>query len=273
MKIKNVYTIYFSATENTKKVAEYLGEKISSGLSLQNKTIDFTLPLARLNKYSFEKDDLVIIAVPTYGGKVPVTLREYIQSAFNGDNTLCVPVVTFGNRNFDNALVMLKSFMENNGFNTIAAGAIVCEHSFSIGMGAGRPGKEDFDLLDKLAFNVIEKVKCSSELTGEIVVPGDANGRDYIPRGLDGEPTPFRGSKPATDIAKCINCGLCAQSCPMGAIDPDDVSLVTGVCMMCHRCVKICPVNAKYFDNPNMIRHKELLKRDYIKPATSKIFI
>ena len=41
-----------------------------------------------------------------------------------------VPVVTFGNRNYDNALIELRNELENNHFHTIAAGAFVAQHAF-----------------------------------------------------------------------------------------------------------------------------------------------
>ncbi len=41
-----------------------------------------------------------------------------------------MPVVTFGNRSFDNSLAELCASLENAGFHTIAAGAFACQHAF-----------------------------------------------------------------------------------------------------------------------------------------------
>lgn len=54
-----------------------------------------------------------------------------IQGLFQGNDAFAVPVVTFGNRNYDNALIELRNELENNHFHTIAAGAFVAQHAFT----------------------------------------------------------------------------------------------------------------------------------------------
>lgn len=39
-----------------------------------------------------------------------------IQGLFQGNDAFAVPVVTFGNRNYDNALIELRNELENNIF-------------------------------------------------------------------------------------------------------------------------------------------------------------
>ena len=53
-----------------------------------------------------------------------------------------MPVVLFGNRNYDDALIELRDLLQADGFGCIAAGAFVGEHSFSRTLGAGRPDGE-----------------------------------------------------------------------------------------------------------------------------------
>lgn len=44
---------------------------------------------------------------------------------------LAVPVVLFGNRNYDDALIELRNILAADGMHPIAAGALLGEHSFS----------------------------------------------------------------------------------------------------------------------------------------------
>ena len=44
---------------------------------------------------------------------------------------------------------------------------------------------------------------------------------------------------------KCTRCGLCAQSCPFGAIDlTDGKPELNAACRVCGICVKACPEQA-----------------------------
>ena len=48
----------------------------------------------------------------------------------------------------------------------------------------------------------------------------------------------------------CVDCGRCARSCPMGAIDRDDARLTRySECFLCRECEKVCPVGAIVFDS------------------------
>lgn len=107
MEIKTVYAVYFSATGRTRKVVTTLANAIAQTLELPLETVDFTLPAAREETYAFTDKDLVIFGTPTYAGKVPNKLLPFVQTGFAGNGALAVPVVTFGNRSFDNSLAEL----------------------------------------------------------------------------------------------------------------------------------------------------------------------
>ena len=204
-------------------------------------------------------------------------MLPFVQNSIHGEGTLAVPVVLYGNRNFDDGLMELKQVMTANGFLPIAGAAIVGEHSFSKILGAGRPDGEDMALVDQLAQQTAEKVKGLAALPAE---PVQVEGCDpirpyYTPRDRNGEPIKdFLKAKPVTDLDKCVRCGLCARLCPMGAIDPNDVSQVVGKCIKCCACVKKCPMGAKYFDHEGYLYHQHELEDLYAaRRAESKIFI
>lgn len=97
--------------------------------------------------------------------------------------------------------------------------------------------------------------------------------KHYMPRDRYGESIDIRKVKPVTDESKCTNCKICAEICPTGAIDRDDVSNVTGICMKCCACVKRCPENAKSFVDAGFIYHKEELEYKYGAYKKNKIYL
>lgn len=272
MEIKTVHAVYFSATGSTRKVVTTLANALAESFEVPLEVLDFTSPASREEKYSFTASDLVVFGTPTYAGKVPNKLLDYLKSGFVGGDALAVPVVTFGNRSFDNSLAELCACLEADGFHTIAGGAFACQHAFSDTLAAGRPDSEDMTVLAKLGSAVVGRVQKMTEYPAPVKVDGDADAPYYRPLGLDGEPKVFLKAKPRTDMDKCTQCGVCASLCPMGSINPANAAEVTGICIKCHSCVKNCPEGAKSFDDEAFLSHKGMLERDYQRRADARIF-
>ena len=226
MNISQVYAVYFSATGNTRKVTTTLANALAVSFDVPLEVRDFTLPAAREEAYEFAAGDLVVFGMPTYAGKLPNKLLDFVKSGFHGNGALAVPVVTFGNRSFDNSLAELCACLEGDGFHTIGAGAFACRHAFTDVLANGRPDSDDMAELAKLGSAVVGRIVRMTEYPAPVTVDGDADAPYYRPLGLDGEPKVFLKAKPKTDLDKCIRCGVCASLCPMGSINPDDVTEV-----------------------------------------------
>lgn len=276
MNIKTVWAVYFSGTGTTEKVATTIAKAMAQALNAEYKAFSFNLPKDREDTLLFTADDLVVLGTPVYAGRVPNLLLPYLKERVKGDGTLGVPVVLYGNRNFDDGLIELRNVMLENGFHPIAAGAFVGEHSFSRVLGAGRPDQQDMDLVMELAQSAAKKVQALDAVPAEpVAVKGcDPIRPYYTPRDRHGEPIrDFLKAKPVTDPDKCVKCGLCARLCPMGSIDPADVSNVVGKCIKCCACVKKCPMSAKYFDHEGYLYHQHELEDQYaFRRADSEIF-
>ena len=305
MKIKRVTAIFFSPCGNAEKAATIIARGIGDELNVPVEYDDFTLPENRMRKRLFEDDDLVVFALPVYAGRIPNKVLPFVQSLFEGNHTLVIPMVLFGNRSYDNALKELCFELDTKGFLPIGAAAWVSEHSFSNKLASGRPDEEDIVMMREFAEAVMKKLKlrkshsvaeqAEKEISGMIaerkaydICPSDINHifldideipgewpleKYYTPLGVDGKPAFFLKAKPKTDISKCNHCGICAVNCPMGSISREDVNVVSGICMKCQACVKKCPQGARYFDDEAFLSHVKMLEQNYSCRKESSVFI
>lgn len=257
---KTVTAMYFSATGTTRKVVSRIAEKISREIipEASFSVVDFTLPEKREIPVSFSKGDVVVFGVPVYAGRVPNVLVNYIGTV-RGNGAAVVPVVVYGNRDYDDSLVELYDILESDGFAVIAGGAFIGEHAFSVTLAAGRPDNRDLAAAAGFAQEISRKIR--NRQTGPVPVKGRRPYRKhYVPKNPEGLPVDIRKVKPRTLLDRCTDCKVCVALCPMGSIDADDVSVVTGICIKCGACIKSCPWQAKYFDDADFLRHKEELE-------------
>lgn len=255
---QNIKTFYFSATGTTKKIVTGIGDKLAKHSNATTTNIDFTLPDVRKEPMSFTKQDLVVVGLPVYAGRVPNVLLKYLNT-ISGNGALAVAVAVYGNRHYDDALIEWRDILESRGFKVIAAGAFIGEHSFSRILGQNRPDAQDMSIVTEFARQIYQKISTQSVLE-TVFVPGNQPYRPYYrPKDRDGSPASILKVIPKTSI-DCIHCGLCVSLCPMGSIDADDESRITGICIKCCACIKNCPVEAKYFDDANYLWHKHELE-------------
>ena len=275
MRIKKVWAVYFSGTGTTEKTVRRIAAGMAQALGAELAVYDFTTPAARQRELRFDTGELAVLGVPVYAGRVPNVLLPYLTKQLHGSGALAVPVVLFGNRNFDDALIELRNILTEDGFMPVAGGAFVGEHAFSRTLGAGRPNGDDLAEMDDFARRAAEKVTALTAAPAEpVAVWGETPIRPYYtPRDRHGNPINILKGKPKTDMDRCGGCGLCAARCPMGSIDPADVSQVTGICIKCCACVKGCPAEAKYFDDAGYLYHKSELEEVYARPAANEVFL
>ena len=275
MQPQKVWAVYFSGTGTTEKTVRRIASSLAAAFSAPLEAVDFTAPAVRKEALTFGPDDLVVLGTPTYAGRVPNVLLPYLTEQIRGAATPAVPVVLFGNRDFDDSLMELRNIMTANGFVPVAAAAFVGEHSFSRTLGAGRPNAADLAEMDNFARAAAQKIGSLAALPAvPVAVAGQEPIRPYYtPRDRHGAPINILKVKPKTDMALCCGCGLCAARCPMGSIDPADVSQVKGICIKCCACVKGCPSGAKYFDDAGYLYHQHELEEIYARPARNALFL
>lgn len=226
--MSKIIKVFFSPSETTKKVVS----QIANNFEEESVVCDL---LYFNDEKNFESDDIVIVGMPVFAGRIPKTARDRL-SRLSGDNTKAIAVVNYGNAHVSDALIELVDLLDENNFDVIAAASTVSHHSIFDGVAVGRPDGNDIEKINGFAQKCIEKIDAGTSLEAEI--PGN---RPY----LDYKQLPFVVS---CDEAKCVFCLECVGVCPEKAIpddDPADVNL--DLCSRCTSCINICPENARAF--------------------------
>lgn len=238
MKLQSVKVVCFSPTGTTRAVVQHIADGVGHS---QCQLVDITRPGARQEPLCVSDTELLIVGVPVYMGRVPAVLIEWL-SEVQASNTPTVCVVVYGNRVYEDALLELKDIMVKRGCVPIACAAFVGEHSFSspeIPVAHGRPDADDRTHAEVFGRKIREKMQSMPSPTqnADVSVPGVF---------------PYRGSSDLWSVDfvavsdKCVQCGVCAEACPVGAIDSNDRSVIdTEKCITCCACIKICPQEAR----------------------------
>ncbi len=222
--------IIFSPTGGTKQVTD----TITKALGMSVNEIDLTNAEIDSAVLSLKKDDIAVIAVPSYGGRVPALAAQRI-SKIRGNQAQCVIVCVYGNRAYEDTLIELNNIAEKSGFKVIAAIAAIAEHSIMHQYAAGRPDAKDKKELQNFAKKILDKINNSAADTSTPQIPGNypykkAGGVGLVPKADN----------------KCTNCGLCAELCPAKAISKENLKVTDSKkCISCMRCVLKCPQSAR----------------------------
>jgi len=242
MKVQSLKLVYFSPTGTTKAVVQGISRGINQCLV---EIIDITRPDARKKPLRILENELLVIAVPVYMGRVPALLMEWLQ-AIKAQKTPVVCVVVYGNRAYEDALLELKNIVTKCGCIPIASAAYIGEHAFSSSetpTAAGRPDASDLNHAELFGRKINEKLLSVSSVDhiSDINIPGNY---------------PYRGDSKLWSVdfiaisSECTQCGICAEGCPVGAIDSENSNLIDKEkCITCCACIKNCPQNARTMKN------------------------
>lgn len=273
MDIKKVRSVYFTGTGTTKEIVSAISLEIAELMNADLGISDFSLPSARTKPLIFAKDELAVFGTFVVAGRVPNVLLPFLNT-LQGNGGSAVPIVLYGNRNYDDALVELNDILTARKLHAVAAAAFIGEHSFSNILAANRPDAQDLNIAKEFAKKIVQKLYSSPQETHPLQIPGiPFPYRNYYqPLNISGEPVRFLKAKPETN-AFCIDCKLCADICPMGSIDRLNVQSIPGICIKCCACIKKCPAQAKHFFDEDFLSHKASLEETYTTRKEPELFL
>ena len=199
MSIATVHAVWFSGTGTTEKTVRRIARRLADKLGSRYAEYSYTLPQSRQHSLTIPAGDLAVVGCPTYAGRVPNLLMPYLRDMVRGAGALAIPVVLFGNRNYDDSLMELDKLLTADGFTCVAGAAFVGEHSFSRTLGAGRPNVQDEAEMDAFADRVAAKL-AAGDTTPAAVGGCDPIRPYYTPRARQGSA--------AIVLARTFECGI-----------------------------------------------------------------
>jgi len=264
MEINLIKLVCFSPTGTTKAVIQGIAQGINHNIM---ELTDITRPDSRKQQLQTAENELLVVAVPVYMGRVPKLATEWLQR-IKARNTPAVCIVVYGNRAFEDALLELKKVLTECGCKPIAGAAFIGEHSFSSSetpTAEGRPDANDLNQAELFGRKIYEKllsVSSVDDISG-INIPGN-----YPYGGL----TELWSVDFIAVSEKCTECGICAEVCPLGAIDSENSRLIDKEkCITCCACIKNCPQNARSI-KPSPVKDAAIRLNNLYKERKEPVF-
>ena len=264
MKIQSLKLVCFSPTGTTKSIVQ----SIAHGINQSNvELIDITKPNKRKQQLKTSENELLIVAVPVYMGRVPALLSEWLHT-IKADKTPTVCIVVYGNREYEDSLLELKNIMKKRGGIPIACAAFIGEHSFSSSdapIAVARPDATDLNHAEMFGHKINETLQSISSVDDISCINVYGN-------------YPYKDLEDLLSVDfiaisdKCLQCGVCAEACPVGAIDLENSSLLDKEkCILCCACIKCCPENARTM-KPSIVKAMSVRVSEMCRERKEPVF-
>jgi ferredoxin len=234
---KKITVVYFSPTATTKTVLD----AIAKGTGYEVDSYDITLFQAR-EKIPHKLDtSLILFGAPVYSGRVPKVAAECFKQ-LSASGIAAVPVVVYGNREYEDALLELKDICIQCGGVPVAAGAFIGEHSFSTPpapIAPGRPDEKDLALAVEFGQKIGRLMESIEQEKPDVKIS--------VPGNFPYKKPAVNSGVPFIDVTDdCTACGTCVTVCPVDAIDKEEgYCTLDDVCVHCCACIKTCPESAR----------------------------
>lgn len=237
--------IYFSGTGNTRHCARRLSELL--GENIHELSVEELRDPASAIMDLQEGESRVIWAFPTYSWGVPPVVAAFMEKAsftapvFSAAHymlTSCGDDMAYTDRQW-------RRILRHRGISAREAFAVEMPNTYTLmkGFDVDSPVIETrkLEACEQRLLHIAEAIKegkPSELIRGAFPFVKSAIIYPWFKR-YAMSPEPFRSTE------GCIECGLCARSCPMGNITMENGRPQWGeLCALCLRCYHICPRHA-----------------------------
>jgi len=189
----------------------------------------------------------LFVGSPVYRDVAVPPVVSFIEKLPMMDAAMAVPFVTWGQACSGVALWQMGSALKQKGFSIVGAAKVLAVHSMmwqaSTPAGQGHPDKSDLLEIEKLVQTILRRFE-SADFTSLSL-----DTLDYQPH-VQGEQMKIKIDAPwmivpkSVDTEKCSQCAVCAEVCPVAAVDINPYPIFNQNCFDCFNCVRLCPEDA-----------------------------
>lgn len=239
----NIAIIFFSATNNTRIMAEIIRKQFEDK-GAKVTLHDVTTPEAREENVDLTVFDAAIFGLPIHSLRAPRLMREWME-ALDGNGMPCAMFFTYGGFLVHPAHHSTAEILKRRDFRVVASAEFPGKHTYNLGgwkVFTDRPDKRETALAAQYTEAVLKRF--SGEDSG--VVSGLDKSK-FSDEQLDHfETLRFKmvNKLPTREGAECSLCGQCAEVCPTGAMDYLAGEADPTACIACLGCVDVCPEEA-----------------------------
>ncbi|WFN36834.1 EFR1 family ferrodoxin [Methanomicrobium antiquum] len=239
---------YFSATGNTRKIADFVFEKLKN-LGADVEILDITPLSVREKKTDLSLYDAFLFGMPVHSWRAPRIVRNWLKT-LDGCGRKCSMFFTYGGFSIHPAHYTTCKILEERGFLVVSSAEFLAAHTFNLGgweANVNRPDERDFSVAEEYAKETY--LRFSGD---DYNIPKGFLKTDYTPYFLD-EIEKFRfrilTQPPYINEKECIKCGICEDVCPTGAMNAKSGKADLKICIACLGCVSACPNNAVFIND------------------------
>lgn len=271
-----VMMAFFSATGNTKKIANVIRKKLYE-LNVSVSIFDITSYSSRKEEISISEYDAVIFGFPIYSVRAPRICREWLQK-LDGEGKKCSVFFTFGGFGKDPAHYYIKELLEKQNFKLVSTAEFLAAHTFNYSgwqAAEDRPNELDFKVAEEYTVKTVQRF--IDEDFNEL---GEFKNPVFSSEQLD-QAEKYRFSLitliPTRESQNCSMCGLCERICPTNAMDAMKGTADAESCIACFRCIANCPDRVLHTNDLSNTWIKKLklhkTTKEQINNLKSKIYL
>ncbi len=241
---------YISPNGSTRRVAETLREALQwngqavheQDLTKQSGSEEFRQALDQAGASA-----CLLIGSPVYRDQAPPPIMTFLDNLAKTKGAWAVPFVTWGTACSGVALWQLGSTLMQKGFRLAAGLKVAAVHSLMWDAekpaGLNHPDEKDRQTIENLVSQLIAKTAVTE------AAPLSLATLDYQPADRSREAKakltqPWMVAPKKIDQEACTQCGICAEICPVDAVELSPYPVIKAHCFDCFNCVRLCPENA-----------------------------